>query len=200
MALFRGDFFPRQCRNAVKVAELSQLEKPSSPSVCHRQPARHFSYKYFQHFLEATYFGVVSTSLFSFPLCPPPPHPFFFLPMEDILWFQERSHRGLEPSMEFLQSWTTLWVFPGLDSIDKRLCSQPLGLHMCLFKCQWPTQAEYLLAAACLKSKAELQFIFIVQSTDPFIVVISVPSYLWNYSGSSEKLTSTLQCFFTARV
>lgn len=29
LALFRGDFFPRQCRNA----ELCQLEEPSSPSV-----------------------------------------------------------------------------------------------------------------------------------------------------------------------
>lgn len=28
-------------------------------------------------------------------------------------------------AQEFMQSWTTLWVFPGLDSIDKRLCSQP---------------------------------------------------------------------------
>lgn len=83
MGLFRGDFFlffPSQCRNAVKVAELSHLEELSSPSVCHGQPARHFSYKYFQHFFEATYFGVVSTPLSSFPLCPSPPRPPFTPP------------------------------------------------------------------------------------------------------------------------
>lgn len=141
---------------------------------------------------------MVSTPLSSFPLCPPPLF-LFFPPMEDIFWFQERSHRGLQPrnscNPEPLSECSQGWI-----QLTRGSAANPLGLHMCLFKCQWPTQAEYLLAAACLKSKAELQFIFIVQSTDPFIVVISVPSYLWNYSGSSEKLTSTLQCFFTARV
>lgn len=73
MALFRGDFFPRQCRNAVKVAELSQREEPSSPSACSGQPARRFSYKYFQHFFEATYFRGGFQPLSSFPLCPPSP-------------------------------------------------------------------------------------------------------------------------------
>lgn len=112
-------FFPSQCRNAVKVAELSQLEELSSPSVCHRQPARHFSYKYFQHFFEATYFGVVPTPLSSCPLCPslPPPHGGHLMVSGEI---PPRAR-----AQEFLQSWTTLWVFPGLDSIDKRLCSQP---------------------------------------------------------------------------
>lgn len=124
----------------------------------------------------------------------PPPAPLSPLPMEDILWLQERSHRGLEPrnscNPEPLSERSQGWI-----QLTRGSAANPLGLHMCLFKCQWPTQAEYLLAATCLKSKAELQFIFIVQSTDPSTVVISVPSYLWNYSGSSEKLTSTLAVF-----
>lgn len=128
------------------------------------------------------------------------PLPFIFSPWRTSYGFRRDPTEGLSPAWNSCNPEPLSQCSQGWIQLTRGSAANPLGLHMCLFKCQWPTQAEYLLAAACLKSKAELQFIFIVQSTDPFIVVISVPSYLWNYSGSSEKLTSTLQRSCTARV
>lgn len=140
--------------------------------------------------------GVSSPSSHSH--CVPPP--FIFSPWRTSYGFRRDPTEGLSPAWNSCNPEPLSQCSQGWIQLTRGSAANPLGLHMCLFKCQWPTQAEYLLAAACLKSKAELQFIFIVQSTDPFIVVISVPSYLWNYSGSSEKLTSTLQRSCTARV
>lgn len=169
----------------------SVKEKLSVPWVCKGQT---FLLAIFTASLWSQMFLGFSTT----PLIPivTPPHPprWWFLMVSGVI----PPRAG--PAWNFCSPELLYLYSQGWIQLTRGYAANPLGLHMCLFKCQWPTQAEYLLARARIKFKAQLQFIFIAQSTALFIVVISVPLYLWYYSVSSENLTSTLQCFYTVRV
>lgn len=178
-----------QCMNAIKVDRVAQFQ---GSWVLPKQRADFFISNIYSISLNPHVFGVFHPLLIAIVT--------FLPPHGGCLMLSGEIPPGAGPAWNFCNPELFYSCSQGWIQLTRGSAANPLGLHMCLFKCQWPTQAEYLLARACIKSKAQLQFIFIVQSTDPFIVVISVPLYLWYYSVSSEKLTSTLQCFFTARV
>lgn len=169
-----------QGRNTTSADQLSSREAECSPSL---QRAGIFLSNIYSISLKPNVFGVFHHSPHSHCDCFPRGQ---FLMVSGVIPLRAGPAWNF-CSPELLYLYSQGWI-----QLTRGSAANPLGLHMCLFKCQWPTQAEYLLARACIKFKAQLQFIFIAQSTALFIVVISVPLYLWYYSVSSENLTSTL--------